>query len=235
MLDLGSGPGRFSEDLGGDPARTVLLDISLEMLLSARRRRPVSGRGALLRADALRPPLRPGAFRSIVALGNPIGFAGPRADDLLHAAVGLLAPGGQLVLEAVCGPGEYSAYLRRLPTGSVRRLIGAPLSLVQGRLLREGFRRLPLRRAEPGEFRRYAPTELVSRLAAEGAVVTDACAVAPCLGADPERTAAVRLDPSAWRHLLTLEETVGRLPERQAPAAAVLLRAVRRPRTRPSE
>lgn len=235
VVDLGSGPGRFSEEIGGLPVRTVLVDISDEMLRSARRRRPLEGRGTLIRADALHPPLRPGRITSVVALGNPVGFAGAEADEVLAAAAELLRPGGQLVLEAVSGPGEYSAYLRRLPRGAVRRLLGAPLSLVQGRLLREGFRRLPPRRSEPGEFRRYSPKELAARLAAYGLTVTDVCAVAPCLGADPDRTAAVRADPPAWRHLLELEETVGRLPDRHPPAAALLVRAVRGPGPRPSE
>jgi hypothetical protein len=61
-----------------------------------------------------------------------------------------------------------------------------------------------------------------------GWVVLEAMAVAPALGFDPERIAAVRPVPRAWTHLLEVEEALGRIPERWEGAAAMMV-ALRRP------
>jgi len=65
-------------------------------------------------------------------------------------------------------------------------------------------------------------------LESEGLEIEETLAVAPALGADPERVAAVRPDPAAWRRLLELEELLGRAPARWENAAALLV-AARRP------
>ncbi len=226
-LDLGSGPGRFAPYIGAGDATTVLVDLSLEMLRFAHEVAPGPRAPSLVRADALAPPFRPAAFTAVVALGNPLGFAGGLAEKLLDHASRLVRPGGVLLLEAVAGPGESSTYLRRLPPSAVARLLAAPLNLVRSRLLREGFRSGVPRKEETGEFRRFSPDELARALAARGFKVEERLAVAPCLGGDPERVAAVRPDGHAWRNLLELEETVGRLPDRWPRAAAWLVAARR--------
>jgi hypothetical protein len=48
-------------------------------------------------------------------------------------------------------------------------------------------------------------------------------AVAPALGADADRVAAVAASPKAWSRLLELEEQLGREADRWAGAAAVLM------------
>lgn len=226
-LDLGSGPGRFAPYLGRPDRGPVLVDLAREALRFARANEGGGPSAGLVRGDALRPPLRPGRFACVVALGNPLGFSEGRAGEFLDQAIPLLAEGGTLLLEVVCGPGETSRYLSRLPPGAVRRLLAAPVNLVRGRLLREGFLRAAPRRAEGGAFRRFAPAEIRGELAARGLELVDAMGVAPCLGADPERVAAVRPEALAWLHLFELEESVGRLEDRQESAAALLLAARR--------
>lgn len=226
-VDLGSGPGRFSAHVGHEPQRTVLLDLSAEMLRFAREMHPAPASLPAVRADALAPPFRSGSFSTVAALGNPLGFSGGRSAEFLDRAAELVRPGGRLLLEAVCGPGESSQYLRRLPAGAVRRLLSAPVNLVRSRLQREGFRREPERKTTGAEFRRYSPVELTTELRRRGLEVEEAVSVAPCLGSDAERVAAVRGDALAWLHLLELEEAMGRLPERQTAAAALLLAARR--------
>ena len=227
-LDVGSGPGRFASALGGRPGQRILLDLSREMLLLAQERSLGHGpTPALVRGDGLRPPLRAGRFAQVVALGNPVGFAADASDRFLSGLMGMVAPGGTLLLEVVCGPGERSRYLSRLPGGAVRRLLAAPVNLVRSRAEREGFLREPSVRRSGSSFRRYAPSELEALLRTGGFRTHETLSVAPALGADADRLAAVRADPLAWSHLLELEEALGRTPGRYPGAAALLIAAVR--------
>jgi SAM-dependent methyltransferase len=228
VVDVGSGPGRFAPVVGGPAARRVLVDLSLEMLREARRRLRGTGSITLLRADGASAPLRPGRFSEVVVLGNPIGFAGDRAEETLAGVGALVAPGGVLLLESVAGSGERSRYLSRLPPGAVHRLLAAPANLIRARVEREGYR--PEATASPARaapFRRIPPTALLRSLEAGGLHVEETIAVAPGLGADAERISAVRPDPSAWRRLLELEELLGRAPARWDRAAALLVAARR--------
>ncbi|MCI4354882.1 MAG: class I SAM-dependent methyltransferase [Thermoplasmata archaeon] len=227
-VDIGSGPGRFASVLGGRPSHRVLLDLSLEMMRSARERQIEAPDGAIVvRGDGGNPPFREGQFAQVVALGNPLGFAAERSDQLLDQLLRLVAPRGTLVLEIVCGPGERSRYLARLPPGAVRRLLAAPVNLVRTRAEREGFRRESRERRPTSEFRRFSPSEILPRLEAGGFEPNEVLSVAPALGADPERVAAIRPDPLAWVHLLEVEELIGRVPARRAAAAALLIAARR--------
>ena len=227
-VDVGSGPGRFTSSLGGTSSRRVLLDLSLEMLRAARGRLDDDARpAALVRGDGGQPPLRPHRFAQVVALGNPLGFAAEASDRMLTNLAELVAPGGSLILEVVCGPGERSQYLSRLPPGAVRRLLVAPVNLVRTRAEREGFRREP-RAARPGsEFRRFAAEAVLRELESLGYHISEVLSVAPALGLDAGRIAAARPDPLAWVHLLELEEQIGRVPARRAAAAALLIAAER--------
>lgn len=233
-LEVGPGPGRFSPFVGSGPVDRVLLELSREMLRAVPSRWSVGSSDvplpSLVQGDAIHPPFRPGTFGEVVALGNPLGFSEDAADAFLDAVLSLVAPGGTLVLETVAGPGERATYLSRLPPGAVRRLLAAPLRAVLPRVEREGFRPEPPARGEDGKgFRRFGPDEVRSRLARAGFETVEVMAVAPCLGFEPSRLDAVRPDPTSWDHLLDLEETIGRRPARQDPAAALLLAAVRLP------
>ncbi len=224
--EIGPGPGRFTARVGHPEDRRVLLDLSRSML---ERARAVSGVGRLrlVQGDAVRPPLRPGSFHQVVALGNLVGFAGEEALELVGALAGLVAPGGTLVLETVAGGGERSRYLHRLPPGAVARLLHAPVRAVQPRVEREGF--VPLRWEVRGSsgFLRLGPTAVRDRLAQAGLRVVEVLAVAPLLGSDAARIPRPGDDPVAWSHLLELEEAVGRAPARQERAAALLVAAER--------
>jgi hypothetical protein len=181
-----------------------------------------------LRADGARPPFVPERLAEVVVLGNTLGFSGARADLLLDAAECLVTTGGTLLLEIAPSSGERSRYLARLPPSALVRLLHSPLRAVLGRLDREGFRDEPPRHTTPRSFRRYSVDELHVHLRRLGWEVRETIAVAPALGADPERAAAVRKDPQAWTRLLDLEEEIGQRPERWPRAAAVLV-AARRP------
>lgn len=228
VLDVGAGPGRFSLLLGGGRANTILLDLSAEMLRRAREElgpepgRPVS----FVCGDANRPPFPEHAFSLVAALGNVVGFLPGVTWPAPVPLGGLVGQGGKLLIEIVPGVGERSSYLTRLPPTAVARLLRSPLSLVRGRVLREGFRVVPRKVATDHGFRRLSPRPLQGGLPI-GWQVEEVVAVAPALGFDLPRLTAVRADPKAWRNLLLLEEELGRMPERWDHAAAVLV-ALRR-------
>lgn len=232
VVDLGSGPGRFTDDLGPSTSPRLLVDLSEEALRSAARRpralRRSRGPWSFVRGDARTPPFRRAAFGTVALLGNLVGFAGADAERLLEASAGLVRPGGTLLVEAVAGPGERSRYLRRLPPGEVRRVLRAPARWLDRRIREEGFEQLAYRRSEDrGEFRRLPAEELARTLARHGLAPVERIAVAPLLGTEGERAEAARGDPASWEGLLAAEERAGASPEHLAVAAAYLMAAER--------
>ena len=230
-VEIGPGPGRFTPYVGDPDAPRLLVDLSDGMLRDARRRlrglRPEPLDLEFVKGDGLKPPLRRSVFHRVVLLGNVVGFAEREAGPLLASATELVSPGGTLVVETVAGSGERSRYLSRLPPGAVRRLLAAPINAVRPRLEREGFRIEP-RTSEEDEFARWGADTVRSQLAEFGMETTEVLAVAPALGLDADRVAAVRTDPRAWKHLMELEEILGRTSPRQERAAALLIAGRRR-------
>jgi SAM-dependent methyltransferase len=233
VLDAGAGPRRFTRFLGKGGSRRVAVDLSRTMLLAHPERRTppnsdLGGPTSLVQGDCRRPPFLGGAFQEVVLLGNTLGFAGAHGEELLSACEDLLATDGTLVVEVAPGPGERSRYLARLPPKSVGRLFEAPPSALLARIDREGFVRAPARH-ESRSFQRWDPEMLRRRWANLRWTSVDILAVAPGLGLDGERAAAVRASPRAWKNLLEVEEFIGRREERWPNAAAVLVAARRTP------
>ncbi|MFZ0829848.1 MAG: class I SAM-dependent methyltransferase [Thermoplasmata archaeon] len=230
-LEIGPGPGRFTRRIGHSDDRVTLLELSRAMLERVRADSPRNARFEfdLVQGDAVAPPFRPMRFHRVAMLGNVLGFAERDAPELLKRACALVAPGGRLLIEFVAGGGERSKYLHRLPTGAIARLFAAPVRALQPRVLREGFE--PVRERDTGarRFRRFATADVQARLRAAGFEIKETVAVAPCLGNDASRLTAIRAAPRAWGHLLELEEAIGREPNRQSDAAALLVAAERPP------
>jgi SAM-dependent methyltransferase len=228
-LEIGPGPGRFTRLVGHPGDRVTLLELSRTMLERVRAGSPESAHTTLelVQGDAVTPPFRPARFHRVAMLGNVLGFAESDAPGLLTRVGSLVTPRGRFLLEFVSGPGERSRYLHRLPTGAIARLFAAPVRAIEPRVRREGFERIRERETGSRRFRRFAPSEVQARLDAAGFVVKEVVAVAPCLGNDASRLNAIRSVPVAWGHLLELEEAIGRDPNRQVGAAAILLAAER--------
>ena len=227
-LDVGAGPGRFTEAMAEGGAHAVAFDLSDEMLRGAPAGRPrPSPAFERVQGDALRPPFPERTFGLVALLGNVVGFADADGERLLEAAEALLTPDGSLIVEIAPGAGERSVYLSRLPAGAVGRLLAAPPSAIRPRVAREGYRPEAERHRSRG-FARWTVDRLDERWARSGFERIEAVAVAPALGASPTRIARVQGDPRAWGHLLELEEEIGRDPARWAGAAAVLVAARRR-------
>lgn len=99
VLDLACGPGRHAAQLQARGARVVGLDLSLPLLVRARRR--TGNAVAIVRADMRRLPFRPESFDVIVNLFTSFGYF---ADDEQHQialadAAALLRRGGTFVLD----------------------------------------------------------------------------------------------------------------------------------------
>ncbi len=230
-LDVGAGPGRFTGQVGTPGSRHVALDLSRKMLersVGEERGEGTPARSDRVVGDGLHPPFEDGRFGTVAVLGNTLGFEGDAGPALLVAAERLVGPGGILIVEIAPGAGERSRYLGRLPAGAVRRLVAAPAGAVAPRVQREGYAAEPVRHRST-TFRRWTVAELRRRWESTAWAVRETMAVAPALGADPERLSAVAADPKAWSRLTELEELLGREPERWRRAAAVLVAARRGP------
>lgn len=228
-LDVGAGPGRFTELVGHSADRYAVLDLSQAMLTRFRAvtvATSLSG-ADLVRGDAVKPPFRPRNFHRVALLGNVVGFAESDAPTLLERAAELVSAHGLLLTECSAGSGERSTYLHRLPPGAVARLLAAPVRAVLPRVAREGFGPVRGRSPEGSHFRRIAVSEIADLLRSSGFEIRETMAVAPCLGNDAGRLSVVRSNPTAWEHLLELEETIGHDPPRWVKAAAILVAAER--------
>ena len=131
VLDLGCGTGRQSVAAIRAGDRVVSADFSFEMARATRDRilRECPGAApAVVVADALDPPFRPGAFDAVMALGV-VGFV-PDRPAMLEAAHALVRPGGVLVCDV--GVPERRVLFPVLgraldrPLAAVRRLRGRP-------------------------------------------------------------------------------------------------------------
>jgi SAM-dependent methyltransferase len=118
VLDVGCGPGtftrRFAEAVGAD-GLAIGLDTSVSML--ARARTDGGGRDVApvyLRADAVRPPLRPGSLDAVCCFAALHMFDAP--EEALANLTRLLRPGGRIAL--------LTSARRPVPLGSADVLFG---------------------------------------------------------------------------------------------------------------
>ncbi len=100
-LDLACGSGDFCADLARIGLRVVGLDFSDEMLLVARVKRRAAC-STLIRADALRLPLRAGSFDAVVSGFTLRKFA--NMEDPLRECFRILKTGGKIALLEVDTP-----------------------------------------------------------------------------------------------------------------------------------
>ena len=151
VLDLGIGPGTSALEMArADPSRRhVGLDLSARMLRTARVRAREAGLSLpLVRADALRLPVRDGAFDG--ATGHSFLYLLPDPGAALAEVVRVLRPGGG------------AAFLE--PADGAAR---------PGEALRDGARHLlamVMWRGMSGLHRRFAPGDLAGLAATAGLV-----------------------------------------------------------------
>lgn len=117
-LDAGCGGGRFTRLLAGYGARVVALDISEAVSRVAVTTDPAMV--AVVQADILHPPIRPGTFDLVVSIGVLHHTADTRRAILALAR--LLRPGGSLAVW-VYGPDYWAGPVRERVTKAVRAVL----------------------------------------------------------------------------------------------------------------
>jgi SAM-dependent methyltransferase len=117
VLDIGAGPGRFTEVLASLGCQIVVGDISSVQLDLNRAR--ATERGFATNIESWQQldvcdlqPLESGAFDAVVAYGGPLSYALDRRDQALAECIRVLRPEGVLALSVMC---LWGATHRHLP------------------------------------------------------------------------------------------------------------------------
>lgn len=107
VLEIGAGPGRFTEVLAGLGCRIVVADISAVQLELNRVR--ADDRGFAANVEAWQrldvcdlDGLASGTFDAVVAYGGPISYAMDQRDRAVAECVRVLGPGGVLAASVMC-------------------------------------------------------------------------------------------------------------------------------------
>jgi SAM-dependent methyltransferase len=120
VLEVGPGPGRFTEALAGMGCRVFLVDISSEQLRLNRERAEGQGYAdsieGSLKADICDlSALRGQLFDSVVAFGGPFSYVFGARDRAMEECLHVLAPEGRLLLSVMSRWGSIHAFLQYVP------------------------------------------------------------------------------------------------------------------------
>ena len=131
VLDIGAGPGRFTETLHRLGARVVVADLSATQLElnrdAARARGFASSVEAWHQLDICDlGALDATSFDGVVAFGGPFSYVFERRDTALAECGRVLRPGGYLLLSvmSLCGTlHRHRAALRDMPRAAIRTIV----------------------------------------------------------------------------------------------------------------
>ena len=117
VLEIGPGPGRFTEALADMGCRVSVVDISSEQLRLNRERAEGHGYASSidgwLKADICDLSALEGElFDSIVAFGGPFSYVFDRRDCAIQECLSLLRPSGRLLLSVMSRWGTIHAFLQ---------------------------------------------------------------------------------------------------------------------------
>lgn len=116
VLEIGPGPGRFTQMLAEQGCSVVLVDISAEQLRLNERRAREQGYHtnieASIQADVCDlSSVPPPDFDAVVAFGGPFSYVLDRRDEAMAQCLGTLRPGGRLLLSVMSRWGSAHALL----------------------------------------------------------------------------------------------------------------------------
>ncbi|MDD5557488.1 MAG: methyltransferase domain-containing protein [bacterium] len=98
VIEIGCGPGHYGGRLIGEGARWTGVDLSSRMLSICR---ATTGSGRLVRADAVRLPLRAASCDIMLCIGLLSYLSRAEIADLLEDARSIIRPGGLLLAQTV--------------------------------------------------------------------------------------------------------------------------------------
>ncbi len=199
ILEIGAGPGRFTQHLAGISNRIVVADISPVQLRLNRDNAQVLGydksveRWAECDICDLRPHFGDAEFDAVVCYGGPLSYVFDRRDRAISELLRVARPGGRLLL------GVMSLW------GTVHQFLPDVLTLdpaVNQDIMATG----DLGPAVGAHFcHMYRAAELRQCLEQAGAVV-EILSASDCLSATwAERLGDVYQDEAAWRFLIDME------------------------------
>ena len=131
VLDVGAGPGRFTEVLHRLKSRIVVADLSNRQL--ALNREAALARGFAASVEQWHQldicdfgSLATESFDGVVAFGGPFSYVFDRRDEALAECVRVLRPGGYLLLSVMSLWGtlhRHLAAVRDMPRSAIRKII----------------------------------------------------------------------------------------------------------------
>ena len=127
VLEIGPGPGRFTEILAGMGCGVTVVELSAEQLrLNADRARAGGYAGSIetwLQGDICDLSALAGEqFDHIVAFGGPFSYVLERRGEALRECQQVLAPGGHLLLSVMSKWGTIHAFLRAIAVLDVEEI-----------------------------------------------------------------------------------------------------------------
>jgi SAM-dependent methyltransferase len=201
VLEIGAGPGRFTQHLAQITPRIVVADISPVQLELNRQNAPKLGfepaveRWVECDICELGPHFEDGEFDAVVCYGGPLSYVFDRATTAVHELSRVTKPGGVLLF------GVMSIW------GTVHHLLPAVFEIdlgVNREIIASGDL-LPEHEAGTNYCHMYRAAELRKLLEGCGLTV-EVLSASDCLAATwGEALEAIRQDAEAWRFLMEIE------------------------------
>lgn len=208
VLEIGAGPGRFTQILAGLGAAVTVADISNVQLHLNRKHAEQQGFEHAVR-DRLKldmcdmSVLSDEAFDAVVCYGGPLSYVFEKRDQAVDEVVRVLKPGGVVLFSVMSLWGAVHRFLNDILALPVE--VNRPI-VRTGDLCPENY---PENTHNCHMFR---AGELRKLLAAHGLAVLVMSASNCVCSVWQERLAEARSDPAKWEHLLELELEACREP-----------------------
>lgn len=209
VLEIGAGPGRFTDVLADLGARIVVTDISEVQLDLNRRYLAQSDReGAVERRELLdvcdTSRFGDGEFDAVVAFGGPLSYAFEAEVEALRGLIRVTRSGGHVLASVMSSLGTWRRYLP-----GVTRVAETIGENAHDRVLATGDLRGI---GQAHECRMFRASELGPWAEAAGGRLVAASASNWASLGDTEVLKALEADPVRWRHFLQNEVNACREP-----------------------